>query len=82
VQACQIDMADDCGIRAKDAHELASMQAGGSSNLSYTRIDQKNYLRTKQQRNMIYGEAGSILSYFSKESCRKPFFLFSYAARL
>jgi hypothetical protein len=63
-QACQIDMADDCGISPKDAHELASKQVDGSSNLSYTRIDYKNYLRTKRQRNMMYGEAGSILGHF------------------
>jgi hypothetical protein len=36
VQACQTDMADDCEIRPKDAHGLASRQAGGSGNLSYT----------------------------------------------
>jgi hypothetical protein len=48
VQACQIDMADDSGISPKDAHELASKQAGGADNLSYTGIDHKNYLRTKR----------------------------------
>jgi hypothetical protein len=73
-QACQIDMSDDCGIRPKDAHELASRQAGGSNNLSYTRIYHKNYLRTKRQRNIIYGEAGSILSYFQKKATENPSF--------
>jgi hypothetical protein len=34
VQACQIDMADDCEISPKDAHELANRQAGGLGNLS------------------------------------------------
>jgi hypothetical protein len=74
VQACQIDMTDDCGISPKDAHELASRQAGGSGNLSYTRIDHKNYLRTKRQRNMMYREAGSILSYFQKNAAENPSF--------
>jgi hypothetical protein len=64
VQACQIDMANDCGISPKDAHELASKQVDGSSNLRYTRIDYKNYLRTKRQRNMMYGKVGSILGHF------------------
>lgn len=74
VQACQIDMADDCGISPKDAHELASRQAGGSCNLGYTRIDHKNYLRTKRQRNMMYGEAGSIVRYFTKKTAENPSF--------
>jgi hypothetical protein len=74
VQACQIDMADDCGISPKDAHELASKQAGGADKLSYTRIDHKNYLRTKRQRNMMYGEAESILSYFQKKGAENPSF--------
>jgi hypothetical protein len=34
VQACQIDMADDCEISPKDAHELANRQVGGLGNLS------------------------------------------------
>jgi hypothetical protein len=42
-------MTDDYGIRPKDAHELASRQAGGSGNLFYTRIDHKKYLRTKDK---------------------------------
>jgi hypothetical protein len=41
VQAYQIYMADDCGISPKNAHELASRQAGSSGNLSYTWIDHK-----------------------------------------
>jgi hypothetical protein len=81
VQTCQIDMSDDCGIRHKDAHELASRQTGGSNNLSYTRIYHKNYLRTKRQKYNIW-RSRKYLELFSKESYRKPFFLFSYAARL
>jgi hypothetical protein len=73
VQACQIDMADDCEISSKDVHELANRQVGGSDNLSYTLIDHKNYLRIKRQRNMIYREAGS--SYFQKKAAKNPYFI-------
>jgi hypothetical protein len=48
----------------RTSHELASHQVGGSFNLSYTRCDLKNYLRTKRQREMVYGQAGSMLKYF------------------
>ena len=74
VQAFQIDMADASGIRPKDAHELASRQAGGSSNLSYTCLDHKNYLRTKRQKDLVYGEAGSILRYFQDRCAENPSF--------
>lgn len=64
VQAFEIETADDSGIGPRAAHELASRQVGGSFNLSYTRLDHKNYLRTKREREMAYGEAGSMLKYF------------------
>jgi hypothetical protein len=57
-------MADASGIVPKASHELASRQVGGSFNLSYTRCDLKNYLWIKRQREMVYGQAGSMLKYF------------------
>ncbi len=80
VQAFEIDMADDSGIRPKAAYELASREAGGSSNLGYTRLDHKNYLRTKRQRNLMYGEAGSMLKYFQDKCVENP--SFHYAIQL
>lgn len=35
VQGFQIDMVDDYGIRPKAGYELASKEAGGSSNLGF-----------------------------------------------
>ena len=64
LQAFEIETADDAGIGPKAAHELASHQLGGPLNLSYTLRDHKNYLRTKRQREMAYGQAGSMLKYF------------------
>jgi zinc finger SWIM domain-containing protein 3 len=60
----EIEIADDARIGPKVAHELASLQVGGSLNLSYTLRDHKNYLRGKRQREMAYGQAGSMLMYF------------------
>jgi hypothetical protein len=64
ILAFEIETADDSGIGPRAAHELASRQVGGSFNLSYTRLDHKNYLRTKRAHEMAYGEAGSMLKYF------------------
>ena len=64
LQGFEIETADDPGIGPKAAHELASIQVGGSLNLSYTLWDHKNYLRGKRQREMAYGQAESMLIYF------------------
>ena len=59
-QAIDIELADDSGIAPKAAHEFLGRYVGGSSNLGYTHRDHKNYLCTKHQREMLYGEAGSL----------------------
>ncbi|KAF7139046.1 hypothetical protein RHSIM_Rhsim07G0060100 [Rhododendron simsii] len=56
-QAYEVDLADDSGIRLKSAHEFMGRQAGGMGNLDYTQQDHKNYLRSKRQTNLEYGEA-------------------------
>ena len=48
----------------KAAHELMSREASGRANLGFTEFDQKNYLRTRWQKNLIYGQAACILGYF------------------
>lgn len=80
VQAFEIEMANDSGIGPKAAHELASRHVGGSCNLSYTRQDHKNYLRTKRQRELMYGEAGNMLKYFQDKVTENP--SFHYAVQL
>uniref|UniRef100_A0A8I7BGG5 Protein FAR1-RELATED SEQUENCE n=1 Tax=Hordeum vulgare subsp. vulgare TaxID=112509 RepID=A0A8I7BGG5_HORVV len=74
LQAFDIETADDSGIVPKAAHELASRQVGGSINLTYTPRDHKNYLRTKRQRELMYGEAGSMLKYFRDKKNENPAF--------
>jgi hypothetical protein len=44
VQDSQNEMTGASSIRLKDAYELASRQASGFGNLSYTHIDYNNYL--------------------------------------
>lgn len=71
-QASQIDMAIEYGLILKSSYELSAKQAGGVQNLGYTRVDQKNYRRTKRKQSMKYGEAGALLMYFQQEAAKNP----------
>jgi zinc finger SWIM domain-containing protein 3 len=51
-----------------------SREAGGRANLGYIEIDQKNYLQTRRQKSLIYGEAGSLLRYFQQQLIDNPSF--------
>ncbi|CAN6300800.1 unnamed protein product [Urochloa humidicola] len=73
-QAIDIEVADDSGIAPKVAHEFLGRYVGGSANLGYTHRDHKNYLRTKRQREMLYGEVGSLLKYFHDKVAENPSF--------
>ncbi|KAL6646596.1 hypothetical protein ACP70R_015673 [Stipagrostis hirtigluma subsp. patula] len=77
LQAFEIEAADDSGIGPKAAHELANRQVGGQLNLSYTLRDHKNYLRSKRQREMAYGQAGSMLKYFQDKIAENPSFQYA-----
>jgi hypothetical protein len=80
VQAFAIDLACASGISPKATHELMSREVGGRTNLGYTELDQKNYLRTRRQKNLIYGEAGCLLKYFKEQIAKNP--LFQYVVQL
>jgi zinc finger SWIM domain-containing protein 3 len=77
LQGFEIETADDAGIGPKAAHELACIQVGGSANLSYTLQDHKNYLRGKRQREMAYGQVGSMLRYFQEKNVENPSFQYA-----
>jgi zinc finger SWIM domain-containing protein 3 len=77
LQGFEIETADDAGIRPKATHTLASIQVGGSLNLSYNLRDHKNYLRGKRQREMTYGQAGSMLMYFQDKIANNPSFQYA-----
>jgi zinc finger SWIM domain-containing protein 3 len=74
VQAYEIDLACASGISPKIIHTLMSREAGGKANLGYTELDQKNYIRTRRKRNLIYGEVGSLLMYFQEQINKNPSF--------
>ncbi|XP_057451921.1 protein FAR1-RELATED SEQUENCE 5-like [Lotus japonicus] len=78
VQSQQIDLADDAGLQQKKSFDLMSKQVGGRSNLGYTRLDQKNYLRKRRQRSLVQGEAGYLLQYFQRKSVENPLFYHAY----
>ena len=44
VQAMEIDLAADSGIKTKASYELMSRRGGGKETVGYTLTDQKNYL--------------------------------------
>ncbi|XP_042486538.1 protein FAR1-RELATED SEQUENCE 5-like [Macadamia integrifolia] len=74
----EIDLADDSGIRPRSTVELMGRHAGGIENLSYMTQDVKNYLRTKRQRALTYGEAGSLMKYFVTQTRNNPSFTYSF----
>ena len=80
LQAFEIEAAEDSGIMPKAAHEFACRQVGGPLNLGYTCRDQKNYLRSKRQRELAFGQAGSMLKYFHEKIIENP--SFQYALQL
>jgi zinc finger SWIM domain-containing protein 3 len=75
-----IEATDDSGIMPKAAYELATRGAGGSFNLGYTCRDHRNFLQTKRQRELAFGQAGSMLKYFHEKIAENP--SFQYALQL
>jgi len=69
-----IDLASSFGIKPKTIYELMSREAGGRANLRFTELDHKNYLGTRWQKNLIYGEAGCLLGYFQKQLTKNSSF--------
>ncbi|KAL7238080.1 hypothetical protein ACSBR2_004221 [Camellia fascicularis] len=69
---------DDTGISLKASHDLISALAKGKEFVGFTREDQKTYLRAKRQRNLQYGEAGSLLRYFQQQAIENPYFYFAF----
>ncbi|XP_045090635.1 protein FAR1-RELATED SEQUENCE 5 [Aegilops tauschii subsp. strangulata] len=79
-QAFEIETSDDSGIMPKASHEFACRKVGGPLNLGYTCRDQKNHLRSKRQRELAYGQAGSMLKFFHDKIAENP--SFQYALQL
>ena len=75
--AIEIGLAHESGLRLKQSYELLSKQVGGYDNLGFTKQDHINYLRTKWQRDMEYGEAASLGRYFSCQLKENPSYYFA-----
>ncbi|KAF5960661.1 hypothetical protein HYC85_001870 [Camellia sinensis] len=76
-QGINIDIADETEISLKASHDLISAIAGAKEFVGFTREDQKTYLRAKRQRNLQYGEAGSLLRYFQQQVAENPYFYYA-----
>ena len=74
VHARLIELASSSKIKPKAAHELMSREAGGRANLGFTKLNQYNYLRTRRQKNLIYGQAACKLGYFQEQLTTNPSF--------
>ncbi|CAM8901653.1 unnamed protein product [Rhodiola kirilowii] len=71
-----LDLTAKSGLSPKSAFELMGQQAGGRESLGFTKVDQKNYLRTVRQKKLKFGEAGYLIEYFSKQMLENPSFFY------
>ncbi|XP_028778696.1 protein FAR1-RELATED SEQUENCE 5-like [Neltuma alba] len=78
VDAYGIDLARKSGLQQKATFDLMSTYAGGKANLGYTRVDLQNYLQSKKQRSMKYGEVRCLFEYFQKQLAANPAFYHKY----
>ncbi|XP_028066897.1 protein FAR1-RELATED SEQUENCE 5-like [Camellia sinensis] len=65
-QAIEVELASESGIPLRSAYELFARESGGRVSLGFTKLDQKNCLRSKRQKDLEYGEAvifGTALMY-------------------
>jgi zinc finger SWIM domain-containing protein 3 len=76
-QAAEIDLVEESGIPLKLAYELMGREVGGRESLGFIKQDQKNYLRSKRQKKLAYGEAGSLLKYFQNQALENPSFFYA-----
>ncbi|XP_047953503.1 protein FAR1-RELATED SEQUENCE 5-like [Salvia hispanica] len=58
----------------KSSFDLMTRHAGGRDGIGYTILDAKNYLRSKRQRSMVYGEVGCLMRYFQDQLSKNPSF--------
>ncbi|XP_028087602.1 protein FAR1-RELATED SEQUENCE 3-like [Camellia sinensis] len=76
-QAIEVELASESEILLRSAYELLGKESGGRASLGFTKLDQKNYLRSKRQKDLEYGEAGSVLQHFRKKTMENPSFYYA-----
>ncbi|XP_059658602.1 protein FAR1-RELATED SEQUENCE 7-like [Cornus florida] len=77
VQAIDVELASDLGVPACNAYELMGRQSGGKESVGYLKVDLKNYLRTRRQKELLYGEAAWLVYYFETHGCEDPSLFYS-----
>ncbi|XP_059664029.1 protein FAR1-RELATED SEQUENCE 3-like [Cornus florida] len=65
------------GVPACNVYELMGRQSGGKESVRYLKVDLKNYLRTRRQNELLYGEAAWLVDYFETRGCEDPSFFYS-----
>ncbi|KAK2986227.1 hypothetical protein RJ640_010061 [Escallonia rubra] len=73
-QAVEVDLAYDAGLTQKKAFDLFGVKSGGREHIGFLPLDQKNYLRTKRERGLQFGEVGSLLMSFKNQASQDPSF--------
>ncbi|XP_028126050.1 protein FAR1-RELATED SEQUENCE 5-like [Camellia sinensis] len=76
-QAIEVELASQSVIPLRSAYELFGRESGGRESLGFTKLDQKNYVRSKRQKDLEYEEAGSVLHYFRKKTVENPSFFYA-----
>ncbi|XP_059670998.1 uncharacterized protein LOC132316540 [Cornus florida] len=56
VQAIHVELVSDLGVPACNTYVLMGRQSGGKESVGYLKVDLKNYLRTRRQNELLYGE--------------------------
>ncbi|KAK9290053.1 hypothetical protein L1049_008217 [Liquidambar formosana] len=70
----ELVMAEEAGLSIRDTYSLMSTQVGGRESLRFTKLNQKNYLRSRRMSKLAYGEAGSLMRYFKEQTLKNPSF--------
>ncbi|XP_059658493.1 protein FAR1-RELATED SEQUENCE 5-like [Cornus florida] len=77
VQAIDVELVSDSGVPACNAYELMGRQTGGKESVGHLKVDLKNYLRTRRQKEFLYGKAVWLVNYFKTRGCEDPSFFYS-----
>ncbi|XP_059663687.1 protein FAR1-RELATED SEQUENCE 5-like [Cornus florida] len=78
VQAIDLELASDSGISPHNSYDLMGRQAGGKESVGYMKLDLLNYIRTRRQTELEYGEAAWLMNYFETQSCEDLSFFYAF----
>ncbi|KAL9275418.1 FAR1-RELATED SEQUENCE 5-like protein [Drosera capensis] len=76
-RALEAELASDARPTPNDSVSLFKTRLGGRENIRLMKLEQKNYLPCKRQRDMEFGEAGFLMKYFQTKTLEDPSFFFA-----